>query len=206
MPIFDKDGKFIERVYKDGERLRRVYENSYLKDEDQIVDKGDEGLVYSLYDVNYNYGQDFRNEPSGAELKEDSIDIEVWGKTNELGEYSYLLRDNEDTESGDTITSIVWSTGISDDHHKSLQKGFPIANEIDRTEKENYKDYNLYASIYRTNFQRRKTNYPASSGYGESRLPDESTQLSENDFYEQEGMKITGSVQTYDNVPLLEEE
>ena len=129
--------KFIFRVYKDGEVQRRVY-----KDKD---------LVYSLYDVNYHYGQSEETEgeeESGAYIPEDQkiVKNDVWGHTTELNTVEY-----DDEEYG-LLEYWEWYKEIVNGDDDSIDDGFikPSSYLGTETDQDNTEDYNLYIDLMRS--------------------------------------------------------
>lgn len=170
--------KFVYRVYKDGERQRRVY-----KDKD---------LVYSLYDVNYHYGQSEETEgeeESGAYIPSDQkiVKNDVWGHTTELNTVEY-----DDEEYGVQEFS-EWYKEIVDGDSDTIDDGFVKTMSYlgTETEQDNIDDYNLYVDLSRSSV----LGYQMIEGsleFGEGETLEEAIDQADFLAYENDAYAITG--------------
>lgn len=170
--------KFIYRVYKDGEIQRRVYK--------------DKELVYSLYDVNYHYGQEEETggkEPSGAYIPDDQkiVKNDVWGHVTELNTAEY-----EDDEYG-PYEYWDWYKATADKDHANVDEGFidPSSYLGTETEIDNREDYNLYIDLARSSVVGNRT-IEWGSEYSSSESYDEAIEIADSLAFENGAYAITG--------------
>ena len=170
--------KFIYRVYKDGKIQRRVYK--------------DKELVYSLYDVNYHYGQEEETggkEPSGAYIPDDQkiVKNDVWGHVTELNTAEY-----EDIEYG-PYEYWDWYKATADKDHANVDEGFidPSSYLGTETEIDNREDYNLYIVLMRSSVVGNRT-IKLYTEYGYCLTYDEAVELASDMAYEANAYAITG--------------